>query len=359
MKILIFNWRDIKNPDAGGAEVHLQETFKRIVKKGHEVVLISSKFDGCENTEVIDGINVIRIGNKFNFNFMVPFYYLTKLKNDRFDIVIDDISKIPLCTPLYIRKPLIAIIHHVHGRTLFKELPFAMAAYVWLSERLLIPIYKRKKIIAVSDSTKDEISRMGIPKENITVIHNGNHNYPSVKIEKSKTSLIVYVGRIRAYKQLDHLVRAFKIVRNKIEDSKLIIAGKGDKSILKDMAISLGLESSVAFYDNISENKKMELLSKAWVFVIPSMKEGWGITVIEANSCGTPVVGYDVEGLKDSIKNNETGLLVRSGNIEELATSIIRIIENKDFREQLNKNVIKWSERFDWNKSAEELLKIM
>lgn len=195
--------------------------------------------------------------------------------------------------------------------------------------------------------------------ENIMVIHNGNHNYPSIKIEKSKTSLIVYVGRIRSYKQLDHLIRAFKIVRNKIEDSKLIIAGKGDKSILKDIAIDLGLESSVMFYDNISENKKMELLSKAWVFVIPSMKEGWGITVIEANSCGTPIIGYNVEGLKDSIKNNETGLLVRSGNIEELATSIIRIIENKDFREQLNKNVIKWSERFDWNKSAEELLKIM
>ncbi|RLB13547.1 MAG: hypothetical protein DRG35_06745 [Deltaproteobacteria bacterium] len=176
MRILIFNWRDIKNPEAGGAEVHLQEIFKRIAKKGHEVILISSKFNGCKDSEVIDGIKVIRIGNKFNFNFAATFYYLTKLRKEKFDIIVDDISKIPLCTPLYVKKPLIAIVHHVHGRTLFKELPFFMASYVWLSEKLLIPLYKTKKIIAVSESTKKELVKMGIAARNITVIHNGiNH----------------------------------------------------------------------------------------------------------------------------------------------------------------------------------------
>lgn len=359
MNILVLNWRDIKNPDAGGAEVHLQEIFKRIVKKGHKIVLISSKFNGCKDTEIIDGINIVRIGNKFNFNFIIAFYYLAKLRNEKFDIVIDDISKIPLCAHIYVKKPLMVIIHHVHGETLFRELPFIMASYVWILERLLIPFYKRQKIISVSESTKTEISKMGILEKNVVVIHNGNHNRPTIKIEKYKDPLIVYVGRIKAYKQLDHLIKAFRIVRNEIENSRLIIAGRGDKSLLKNIALSSGLDSSVIFYDEISDEEKLKLLSEAWVFVTPSMKEGWGITVIEANSCGTPVIGYDVNGLRDSIKNNETGLLVKPGDIEKLAESIIRIIEDKDFRMKLNKNALKWSNNFDWNKSAEEFEKIM
>lgn len=173
MRILVFNWRDIKNLEAGGAEVHLQEIFKRIVKKGHEVILISSKFKGCRDSEIIDGIKVIRIGNKFIFNLAAAFYYLTKLRKEKFDIVVDDISKIPLGTPLYIKKPLVAIIHHVHGKTLFKELPFFVACCIWLLERLLIPLYKTKKIVPVSESTKRELVRMGIAAKNITVIPNG------------------------------------------------------------------------------------------------------------------------------------------------------------------------------------------
>ncbi|MDO9395720.1 MAG: glycosyltransferase family 4 protein, partial [Herbiconiux sp.] len=232
MRILIFNWRDIKNPEAGGAEVHLHEIFKRIAGKGNEVVLISSKFNGCEDSEIIDGIKVIRIGNKFNFNFAAAFYYLTKLRKESFDIVVDDISKIPLCSPLYIKKPLIAIVHHIHGRTLFRELPFFMASYVWLSEKILIPFYKTKKIVSVSESTKKELVEMGIAAKNIAVIHNGIMNHETMNYTKSKYPLVVYVGRIKAYKQLDQLIKAFKIVKGKVENSKLIIAGKGDQKPL-------------------------------------------------------------------------------------------------------------------------------
>lgn len=359
MRILVLNWRDIKNPEAGGAEVHLQEIFKRIVKKGHEVLLISSKFDGCENSETIDGIDIVRIGNKFNFNFIVPFYYLRKLRNEKFDIVIDDISKIPLCTPLYIKKPLIAIIHHVHGRTLFKELSFFMASYIWILERFLIPFYKKKTIISVSESTKKEILNMGIPDKNAIVIHNGNHNYPSVKIEKSKYPMIIYVGRVKAYKQLDHLIKAFKIVRNNIENSKLVIAGRGEKNLLKNVALDYCIDSSVVFYDEISDEEKMKLLSEAWIFVAPSMKEGWGITVIEANSCGTPTIGYNVPGLRDSIKHGYNGLLVQKGDIESLANTIIDTIQNHELRRKLSINAVKWSENFSWDNSVDEFEKII
>lgn len=361
MKILIFNWRDIKNPEAGGAEVHLHEIFKRIAEKGHEIILISSKFDDCKDSEIVDKINIIRIGNKYNFNFIVPYYYLTQLKNEKFDIVIDDISKIPLCTPIYIKKPLIGIVHHIHGNTLFKELPFIMASYVWLLEILLIPLYKNKKMISVSNSTKQELIKMGIPDKNINVIHNGYDYNGSTPVENSKAKIptIMYVGRVKAYKQLDHLIRAFKIVRNKIKNCKLIIAGKGEKEYLKDMAIDLDLDSFVTFHDEISEEEKFKLLHEAWLFISPSMKEGWGITVIEANACGTPAIGYNVPGLRDSIKNGYNGLLVEEGDIKGLAEMIIKTLENKEFRKRLSINAIEWSDNFSWEKSAEEFEKYL
>lgn len=357
MKILIINWRDIKNPEAGGAEVHLHEIFKRIVKKGHEVFLISSKFDNCVESEIIDGISVFRVGRKHNFNFIVPFYYLTKLRKEKFDIIIDDISKIPLCTPLYIKKPMIGIIHHVHGNTLFKELPFIAAGYIWLSERLLIPLYKQKKMICVSNSTKEELIGMGIPDKNITVIYNGydrNGSLPAVTNRKSKIPTITYVGRVKAYKQLDHLIRAFKIVRNNIKDCKLIIAGKGEKEYLKNIALKLSLDSSVEFHDEVSEEEKFRLLHEAWIFATPSMKEGWGITVVEANACGTLAIGYDVPGLRDSIIDGYNGLLVEKGDITSLGNSIIELIKNEELRNKLNSNAIEWSGNFSWDKSAKE-----
>ncbi len=364
MKILILNWRDIKNPEAGGAEVHLHEIFKRIINKGHEILLISSKFDGCKDFEVIDNILIKRIGNKFNFNLIVPYYYLTKLKNEKFDLVIDDISKIPLCTPIYINKPLVGIVHHIHGHTLFKELPFIMAIYVWLLEFLLIPLYKNKKLISVSNSTKQELIKMGIPDKNIDVIHNG-YDYNGYVIgndSKAKIPLIIYLGRIKAYKQLDHLIMAFKMVRNRIKNCKLKIAGKGEKKekdYLKEIASNLNLDSSIEFYDDISEDEKFKLLREAWLFISPSMKEGWGITVIEANSCGTPAIGYDVPGLRDSIKHGYNGLLVEEGNIKGLADTIIKAIDNKELRKTLSINAIEWSDNFSWDKSADEFDKIL
>lgn len=360
MKILIINWRDIKNPEAGGAEVHLQEIFKRIVKNGHEVTLISSRFGDCVDFEVVDGIHIIRIGNKYNFNFATPLYYLTKLKNEKFDVVIDDISKIPLCTPLYIKKPLIGLIHHIHGPTLFKELSFIAASYIWISERFLIPFYKNKKMITVSNSTKEELVKMGIPKNNINVIYNGyDCNGESPSKNKSKDPMIAYVGRVKAYKQLDHLIRAFKIVKNDVSLCKLIIAGKGEKEYLRGIVSELGLELSVEFHEEVSEKKKFILLHEAWIFASPSMKEGWGITVIEANACGTPAVGYNVPGLRDSIIDGYNGLLVEEGNIESLASAIIKTIKDDKLRKALSENAVEWSSHFSWDNSAKEFEKYL
>lgn len=357
MRILVFNWRDILNREAGGAEVHLHEIFTRIAQAGHEVTLVSSRYDGCKCYEEVDGIKIFRVGGKFLYAVMAPLYYLLKLRKRGFDVVIDDISKMPLFTPLYVKKPLIAIIHHIHGLTLFKELPFPLALPIYILERLIPLAYRKTDFITVSNSTKTELMRLGLPEENITVVYNGINTHFTLK-KKAEKPLVVYVGRVKRYKQLDHLVKAFKKVKGVIPDAELIIAGKGDahEEILK-LAEKLGV--SITCTREISEEEKVNILQQAWVFVATSMKEGWGISVIEANACGTPVVAYDTAGLRDAIKHGETGYLVPYGNIEELAHRIIEILTNHKLRQEMEKKAIEWAKNFNWDSSAERVLKLM
>lgn len=361
MKILAVNWRDIKNPEAGGAEVHLHEILKRLAAKGYEITLISSKFKDCRSHEEIDGIKIIRIGNKYFFNFAFLWHYITKLRNGYFDVIIEDVSKIPLCIPLYVKKrPIIAIVHHIHGKTLFRELPLFMALYVYLMERFLISMfYKKSIIVTVSESTKNELIKFGIPPKNIHVIYNGVDNRFTPG-DKSDIPVILYFGRIKKYKRLNHLIIAFKYVKEKVPEAKLVIAGKGDNyKELITLSKKLGIFDSINFVGEVLEEEKVKLLQKAWIFVTPSEKEGWGITVIEANACGTPVIAYDVPGLRDSVKHGYNGLLVEDGNIEALANTIIKVLKDNELRERLSKNAIKWAKHFSWDKSAKEFERVI
>lgn len=359
MKILIFNWRDIKNPKSGGAEVHLHEIARRLASKDHEIVLVTSKFEDCKEIETIEGVQVIRIENKWIFNLTAFWYYLSNLRNEEFDLIVEDISKVPLYTPLYIRKPLIGIIHHIHGKTLFKELSFLKACYVYLSEKLIPFIYKKIPFITVSKSTKKELAQMNIPKENIRIIPNGvNHNLCKYGSE-AENPTIVYFGRVKKYKRIGHLLKAFKLLEKTMDDVRLIIAGKGDaNSRLKELAEQMNIEN-IKIYGKTSNKEKIELLQKGWVFVTPSMKEGWGITVIEANACGTPCIAYSVPGLRDSIIDGETGFLVEDRNIQELAKTIGKVLTNEDLRKKLRENALNWSKIFTWSKSAANFEKML
>lgn len=354
MKFLVINWRDIKNPEAGGAEIHLHEIFKRIAKDGHQITLVTSKYKGCKKEENIDGIRVIRVGTKFTFFTSVFFYYIAKLRHYDFGFVVDDISKIPIFSPLYVRKPLIAIIHHIHGKTLFKELPFYIAIFASLCERLIPLIYRKTPIITVSESTKKELILKGLPKNNIEIIYNGiNHNLfkPGTKSEKP---LIIYVGRVKRYKQLEDLIKAFKIIKDNGKNIELIIAGKGDHhKELEELVKKLNIDSnSVKIYRNITEQQKIDILQKGWIYVTTSIKEGWGLSIIEANACGTPAIAYKTPGLQDSIKNGQTGFLVKYGDIRELANTIERVLSSTELRKKLMHNTTAWAKNFDWNKSS-------
>lgn len=286
------------------------------------------------------------------------YYLTTKFRRMKFDMVIDNINGVPFFTPLYIRKPKIAIIHHLVKNIFFKELPFYLAIIGWICERLMPIIYFNTLIITVSQSSKQELEKFGF--RNVQIVPNGLNAYDGkMSFTKNNVPTVIYLGRIKKYKRVDHLLRAFKIVQNRISNAELWIVGDGDaKPELEKLVQKLTLKN-VKFFGYVEERKKIELLSKSWVFVITSEKEGWGNTILEANSCGTPAIGYNVAGVKDAIKNGYNGLLVRNNDVYVLANKIIEILQHNELRMQLSKNAIEYSRRFSWEYSARLLESII
>lgn len=355
MKVLVINWRDIKNPEAGGAEIHIDELLKR-KPAGWEVDFVSALYKNSEEQEKINGYNVIRIPNNHLFNYTFRKFWRKEGKYKEYNLIIDDISKIPLATPRYIKDiPIVALHHHVHGVSLFKELPYALALYVYSAEKAYLKYYKNTPIISVSESSKSELLSL-YPFRDISVINNGVdiEDFQSFReLPKTAYPSLIYLGRLKKYKRVDHIIKAFQNINKKFPESRLLIVGKGDdEPRLKALAEELKLSSSIDFLGFVSEEEKRALLSTSWVSAIASEKEGWGIGVIESNAAGTPVAGYSVPGLVDSICDQYSGFLIPNGNISLLAEQISLLFENDDLRKQYSQNAIQWGAIFSWDSAA-------
>ncbi len=360
--ILIFNWQDIRNPLGGGAEVHLHEIFKRVVAKGHRVTLVSCRHPELPPEEVIDGIRVIRRGHRNLFNFYVPKLYRKLTSQEKFDVVIDDINKIPFYTPLFVKEPLIGIIHHLFGKSIFLEAPLPVALYVVFTEKLIPRIYKNIPMAVVSDSTKKELIQKGLREENISLIQNAvdSDAYQYDPRQKSTIPMIGYLGRVKKYKSVHHLIRALDLVIKTIPEVKLLLVGDGDYLCeIQKLVDQLNLQDQVIFTGSTHHKKKIDYLNQMWFMVNPSPKEGWGLTVIEANSCGLPVIAADSPGLRDSVVDGKTGRLYPYGDIEKLAQIIIQFIQDKNLRESFVPNCIEWAKKFNWENSADNMIQLI
>jgi glycosyltransferase involved in cell wall biosynthesis len=363
LKILAINWEDLSNPQAGGAEVHLQEILKRIARAGHQITLLCSGFPGTKHTEKSDGIRIIRKGSRYNFNLVAPFAFKALLKGQKWDIVIEDINKIPFYTPLYHRLPLLVVIPHLFADTVFKEINPILGFYIYLSEKPIPNIYKGFKFMVISESTKEDLVVRGIPKEDIFVIKCGIDQVlyrVDPQIKKYTAPTVIYLGRLKKYKSIDHLLTGFSLLIHKIPDARLMIVGDGDyKGYLMDIARKLNLENKVEFTGFVDKQEKVKRLRKSWVAVYPSLKEGWGLTNIEANACGTPVIASSVPGLKDSVIDGKTGLLFEYGNVQELSQCMIKILSDTDYRENLIRGGLSWARHFNWDETAKKTLVLM
>ncbi len=363
-RILIFNWRDTRHVWSGGAEVYVHEIAKRWVEQGHKVAVFCGNDRKNPKNEIIDGVKIIRRGGFFTVYFWAVIYYAVKLKK-YYDVVVDSENGIPFFSPLFVKKPVILLVHHVHKDVILNEvkLPKYLLPFAYIAkqlETLLMPtIYRNSKIVAVSDSTKGDLYKLGFKGE-IDVVNPGIEKNKFKKAKKSELPTILYLGRIKYYKSLDTLIKAFEKVLIHIPSAKLILAGFGEaQKQLEIMTKHMGLMEKVNFLGRVSEEQKVTLLSKSWVFVYPSTMEGWGITAVEASASGTAVIASDVPGLRDSVKNPTTGLLVEKCNIDEFAKAIVGVLKDDKLRKSFENEGIKWAENHTWDSSAQRFMNVI
>lgn len=356
MNVLLVNWQDPENPHAGGAELHLFEIFKRLAQRGHRVRLVCSAWRGAARDTVIDGIAVHRVASRNGFALAGRRAVRRALAADRPDIVVEDINKLPLFLAGLTDLPFCAMVPHLFGETAFQEASWPAAAVVWLAEQPLARAYRRAGFHAISESTRDDLVARGVAPDRIRVIHPGVDSVDLSPDPRARAASpgFVYVGRLKRYKGVDTALRALAIARRTRPDLRLDIAGTGDhRAALEALACRLDLGSAAVFHGFVPEVEKMRLFRGAWANVFPSPKEGWGITVVEAGACGTPSLASDSPGLRDSVRDGETGFLVPHGDAEALAARMLELAAAPALVERLGAAARAFAEAHTWERCAE------
>ena len=356
-RILILNERDLANPLAGGAEVHTFKVFGELARRGHAVTQLAAAFSGCAPEETIDSIRIQRLSNRYLYYGIAPLAARRAVRSGGYDVVVDVLAKLPFMSPWFASVPCLAIVHHLFGATAFRQVALPVAAATWLSERLIPLAYRDTPAVAVSPSTRDDLIARGLSPERIRVVPNGvDHDlYRPTGVPVDPDPLIVWLGRVEPYKNLDQLIEALPEIRRRVPGARLAVVGSGSGlDAARNLSRRLGLDNCVEFAGFVESQRKVDFLCRAHVMVNISEKEGWGLTVIEGNACGTPTVASNVPGLRDSVVDGETGLLVPYQDREALVGAVTRILKEPVLRETMSRRCLGWASRFHWHQAADD-----
>lgn len=348
MKILHIIYDDVKNSWCGGGGALRALEINERLARHNELTVLTGNFPGARN-ENINGVQYFRIGSRasyllsrITFTLLIVFH----IRKFNVDIVINDCSYFAPCfAALYTKRPCVNIIHHLMGNHSFK-IYFLLGFFPFIVEKIFLKT--SENILTPSKSIKDDIWNRYHPK-NIKNIANGVSSM-LFNLKPEEKNFILFLGRIDIYmKGLDTLLESFSLIRNRNISLKIAGSGKkGDMRKVTKLICDLKLEKRVEFFGRVSEKMKQELLRTCLFLVMPSRFEGWGITAIEANAAGKPVIGTTIRGLSEAVVSNKTALLVEPENIERLTSTIDYLIENDDIRVDLGKEGRIWAQGFSW-----------
>jgi len=357
-RVLILNERDPRHPAAGGAEVHIAEISRRMAAMGFELTQAAVGFPGAPEHENVDGLEVLRLGRIRWYYPRVVATCARETRRGRFDVVVEHLNKLPFCAPVYSAVPVLAVNHHLFGRSAFLQVAWPVAATVVAMEALIPWVYRRTPFLAVSQSSKDDLVARGIHADRIGILYNGIRQ-PEIAASpvSGRPCRVSYFGRLERYKRVDLLLRALATLAPRFPALEIVIIGRGSRrDDLERLTAQLGLSARTRFTGFASDSLRDALLADSRVCVCPSVKEGWGITVVEANALGVPVVATDVPGLRDAVLHEETGVLVAEAApdvlVARLAEAIGGLLADEARLARLAAGALAWSRRFDWDTSA-------
>jgi glycosyltransferase involved in cell wall biosynthesis len=264
---------------------------------------------------------------------------------------------VPYFAPLYARAPVLALCHHLFGETAFAQVAWPIAAAVFTAEKLVPLAYRRQRFLTISESTREDLVRRGVARERIDVSLPGIRR-PRLagKPLRERPPRITYVGRLERYKRVDVMLRAAAPLVAEHPALELVVIGRGaDEDRIERIAAELGLASRTRLLGFVDDDERDRWLAESRVCVCASEKEGWGLTVIEANAVGTPVVASDAPGLRDSVRHGETGWLAPIGDVSAFRARIADLLRAGDAAEAMARRGEEWARRFDWDVAASEM----
>lgn len=370
MKILWLTWKDMRHPQAGGAEVVNEELAKRLVKDGHEVIFLTAMFPGAAREEVRDavpagrqGFSIVRVGGRFSVYWEAYQHYKQHLALWP-DLVVDEMNTIPFFAKFYAKQKNILFVHQLCREIWFYQMPFPLSLIGYLVEPLYLWLLNDRETVTVSESTKKDLMRFGFKAEKIHVISEGIELEPVATLagaEKYPEPTILAHGAVRPMKRTLHILRAFNTIKLSSPTARLIIsgdiAGAYGARVLRAVAAS-PFKKDIEVKGRISDDEKFELLGFCHLLLATSVKEGWGIVVTEANSRGTPAIVYDVDGLRDSVKNGETGIVCAKNTPECLAENILKLLGDVAY-EKLRRNAWEWSKEITFDNAYRQFSEIL
>lgn len=353
MRILWLAHRDPMNPRAGGAERTIYEVCTRLVWEGHKVILIAGGWKGSKSVENLHGIEIHRFGKNLSPHLALPIFLL----KFHYDLVVNDLGHaIPWFFSTILNKHNIAFFHHLHARSLRGQVKPTIANLIKAIEKCYFMLYHNTVFVTESTTSKTDLLKLGIVENKIKMIPPGVDDKLFHQVTKFNYPSLVYFSGMRKYKRPQESLFLLKCLLDKMKVVKLFIIGSGpEEGYLKKIAKELDLQYNIIFKGRLSDSELSNLVASSWLNVHTSVTEGWGFSILEASSAGTPTVAYDVPGVKDAVENGLNGIKVEDGNREALCDAAFSILSNPEIWWSSS---IKVAQKYSWDKTVELWIKL-
>jgi glycosyltransferase involved in cell wall biosynthesis len=348
--VLFLNWRDTTHPEGGGSEVYVERVAAGLAAQGRPVTLFCAAHPGAAASERVGGIRVVRRGGRLTVYLHAWWAHLTG-RLGRHGVVVDVQNGLPFFSALWCRRPLVVLVHHVHREQWGVVLPPLQARVGWWIESRLAPrVYHRARYVAVSEATRRELATLGVPPAVVTVVHNGTTagGQGGEPVPRTPYPSVCVLGRLVPHKRVELALEAAARIRPHLPGLRVLVVGQGYwEPRLREAVHRLGLQDAVELLGWVDEKAKRRVLASSWVLAMPSLKEGWGLAVLEAAAAGTPTVAFRAAGgLRESVLHGATGLL--ADDLEEFTRHLAWVLLNRHLRERLGEAARAHAARFTW-----------
>jgi glycosyltransferase involved in cell wall biosynthesis len=364
---LLLCWRDTGHPQGGGSETYLQRIGAQLAASGVAVTLRTARYAGARRKEIIDGISISRAGGRYSVYVWALLAMaasrvgLGPLGQVRPDVVIDTQNGWPFFARLVFGKRVAVLVHHCHR----EQWPLAgswLGRLGWYCEATFSPrTHRCNQYVTVSLPSARDLADLGIGAERIAIVRNGLDQAPphTLRLPRSITPRVAVVSRLVPHKQIEDALEAVALLRRRMPGLHLDIVGDGwwhDRLVAH--AGRLGISNAVTFHGHVCDAAKHEVVQRAWVHVLPSRKEGWGLAVTEAAQHAVPTIGYRYSGgLTDSVIDGVTGVLV--DDHAELVERLAELLSDAQLRDDLGRKAQARCGEFSWRQSADAMRTVL